>query len=112
MRKPKGGYELAVRILEVMEKLVEKFKQEGASLDEYQKAQVVQALVMAKGKLVSALGQLKDEELAGLEGRLERIEEEVGRLVDDLDMEKVREILVTLRVGLEKLMERDHRLKA
>lgn len=106
MKKKKDSYDLVVRILTTMEELTNKLRGEGKVLDEYQKAQVVQALVIAKRKLVQTIGGLSAKELGRLEDRLGKIEKEVDELVSEVDMEKVGEILTTLRLGMEKLVEK------
>lgn len=98
--------ELVVRILTTMEELVERMKSQGKLLDEYQKVQVVQSLVVAKSRLVEVVGSLRAEDLRGLESRLVEIEKEIKELVVSLDYEKVKDILETLGVGLAKLVEK------
>ncbi len=106
MRKVEESCDLVVRIAETMEKLVARLKVEGTSLDEYQKAQVVQALVVAKRKLVQAVGGLTAEEMGKLERQLVKIEKEIDDLVEELDLDRVAEILMTLRLGMEKLVKK------
>jgi len=101
------NYELVVRLAETMEKLVSKLRNESGGLDEYQKAQVVQALVMAKQRMVQAVGGLEAERVSELEERLVKIEEEIDELVEKLDLDRVAEILTTLRLGMTKLVEKE-----
>jgi len=98
--------ELAVRMVVVMEKLVTKLETEGKNLDEYQRAQIVQALVLAKRKLMVQLNKLTEEDLTSLRGRLEMIEEQINDLAAEIDIEKVADILTTLKAGMVKLLEK------
>lgn len=106
----KSPYAKAKKILRVADQVVEKLRKD-AQLDEYQRAQVVQSLVMGKMKLEQELEWQKESEAkyADERGEVEdgvvRLEREIGELVKDMDFEKLSGLLGRLSIGVEQIIK-------
>lgn len=97
--------ELVERILEVSETLVAKLEQEEERLDEYEKAQVIQALVLARKKLTVLIA--KSDEVRELVGeRVVEVDKKIERLVRGLDLAEVGEILEDFEKRLKQTIRK------
>jgi hypothetical protein len=96
-------YANAMRIADVADELVARIRNEGDTLDEYQKAQIVQSLVIAeealdKSRSIVPAGSGIDypDDKKEVERRLDKLRDDITEIVGSMDFEKVKVMLETL----------------
>jgi hypothetical protein len=91
-------------ILDKTKELINKLQTEGQTLDELQKAQVIQTLIIAKAKLQELVAMSPDH--ADLKSEIDNLSNVIDAQAQNLDLEKVQTALTFLSEGVEELLKR------
>lgn len=91
-------------IIQKTKELITKLQTEGHVLDELQKAQVIQTLLIAKGKLQELVASSSTP--TDLKKEIDNLSQVIEAQAQNLDLEKVQTALTFLSEGVEELLKR------